>query len=463
MRIPYFLGMVCVGSASTSTLSLDLAIKEALENSPQVQILKENRANSEAVVQEVGSVIYPKIDFNASAGVGQSPMGIKTGNSGSNSGPLPDTLAPAAKQAIGYMGQSLAGAFSFDTDPRSSYRWGFSVTQPIYTFGKLSTAIQVAKYQDSATAHSYRRGRQDVQIAVVESYSAVVMAIRSQSIMQSTQKRSQELRDFLKRNFDLGSGSKSDLLRAEAALTQVSVRLAEAERDVKRAKMSLNQIMGRDLDLDFEVDTAIGQAPWMKDALLSETELFSKSKQNRSDLRTLEMQGRIYAGGETIDNANYLPSIALQGKLGISAYDEIGNAVKWENRDWSIGVGLSWTLFDGWANKAKATGKRIQSRILEQQNKQTQRQIQVDLARLLREIDVACKNQVASAQMATALAESRDLLGRDFKAGKGSLSDVLGIEESLEQAQMSVLLANWQELRARAQLRYVQGQELTGE
>lgn len=463
MRLLPYWSLGLLGLCSAEPLSLNQALKEALEQSPQVQILKENRAYSEALVKEVGSVVYPKIEFNASAGLGQSPMGIKSKSSSGSAMALPDTMSKEAKEAVAFMGKSLSSAFSFDTDPRSNYRWGFSLSQPIYTFGKLSTAIEVSHYQDSATLHQYKRGMQDVQMTVVEAYAGLVLAGQAQKILESSQKRSKELRDFLKRNFDLGSGSKADLLRSEAALTQIGVKLSEANRDYTRAQMGLNQVMGRDLEMAIEVDTSLAQLSWMKTPLQGETEIFRAAKEERSDLKAIKMQGKIYAGGERIDKANYLPSIALQSKFGFTGYDDATNALKWENRDWSIGVGMTWTLFDGWANQAKASEKRIQSKILDQQALQLQRQMQTEISRLTREVEVSTANQKAMQAMIAALSESLDLTQRDFKSGKGLLSDLLGLEESLSQTRLGLLQARWQELRARAQLSYVQGRDLQGE
>lgn len=468
MRFQLIYTLALVGLGHSESLSLQSAMREALLQSPQMQILKENRAYSEALVQEVGSVVYPKIEFNASAGVGQSPLGIKSSGSSSKSGfdlsklsGDKDSLAVA--KSLGYVGQLMGSAFKFDTDPRSNYRWGFTLSQPLYTFGKLSTAIAVSKYQDTATLQQYKRGRQEIQISVVEAYAGLVMAGKAQSILERSAKRSQELRDFLKRNFELGSGSKADLLRADAALTQIQVRMSESSRDVLRAQMALNQVLGRPLDQEIVVDTSLVQFPWMNLSNRSEKELVQSAKEQRADLKALHMQGKIYAGGEKIDRAAYLPSIALQAKAGITGYDEFKNAIDPDNRDWSVGIGLNWTLFDGFGSKAKATEKRIQARILDQQALQLQRQIQTETSRLLRESEVALQNQKAMEQMQLALSESMDLTQREFKSGKGILSDLLGLEESLSQTQLALLQAKWQEIRAKAQLNYVLGQDLVGE
>lgn len=453
--------------AQSEMLSLKQALNHALDQSIQMQILKANKANSAALVEEVGSVVYPKLEFTASAGIGQSPMGIKPSSTGSIAPDFsklkgdPDSAA-VAKSMLG-VGQLLGNAFKFDTDPRSNYRWGFQLTQPIYTFGKLSTAIEVSHYQDSATAQQFRRGRQEIQNGVIEAYTGMILAQKAEVILKSADSRAKELHSFLKRNFDMGSGSKADLLRSEAALTQIQVRLNEAKRDRKRAQMALNQVMGQEINQEFEVDTLSQNIPWMKDPLRTEAELYQEAKDQRADLKALQMQSRIYAGGETIDRANYLPSIALQAKAGMTGYDEVGNAFKWENRDWSVGVGLSWTLFDGFSNRAKAEQKKIQAQILSKQSENVQRQIQMDLSRVQRDLEVALSSQKAGESVLLALNESLQIQNRDFKAGKGTLSEILSTQESLEQAELQLLAAKWSEIKSKATLRYIQGQDLIGE
>ncbi len=442
-------------------LTLEEALKKAGANSESMNILKEQRQASNELVREVGSVVYPKVEITASAVVGQSPLGIKTGGGGGG-GPLPDTLAPEAKQAVNYMGQSLAGAFQFDNDPRSNYRWSVGITQPLYTFGKLRTAIEVAEYQDSVVVNQYRRGWQEVQQGVVQSYAQLVLAQRNLQIWENSYKRQKEMRDFVLRNFSLGSGNRSDVLRSEAGLIQLEARKAALEAQKKMAVQQLNTLLGQDPSTVIVADTSLPRLAITSNANTSEAaqSLYDQALAKRGDMRALDLQRKIYAGGEKIDRAGYLPSIAATAKFGITAYDEVQGIYDLENKDWSVGVGLNWTLFDGFANSAKANQKKAESRILEAKRRDLVRQTQSQITYLLASAEVEQKNAEAAKRSYEALRETHHLLSADFRSGKGLFGDLLEVEESLTQTEMALFAARWQEWTVRAQLMSQTGDDL---
>src|SRR5512133_3097845 len=68
-------------------------------------------------------------------------------------------------------------------------------------------------------------------------------------------------------------------------------------------------------------------------------------------------------GGVKIFKAMYYPSIAAKAEVGTGG-KEFENLFDSDYRTWQVGVGLQWTMFDGFANSAKARQYQSDSRKL---------------------------------------------------------------------------------------------------
>ena len=75
----------------------------------------------------------------------------------------------------------------------------------------------------------------------------------------------------------------------------------------------------------------------------------------RADLQSIKLYAESNEGGAKIYNAMYLPSIGAQGSSGYSKMESVSKLINipWMG-SWSVGLGVSWTLFDGFANNARA-------------------------------------------------------------------------------------------------------------
>ena len=64
-------------------------------------------------------------------------------------------------------------------------------------------------------------------------------------------------------------------------------------------------------------------------------------------------------------------------------------------------------------------------------------------------------------QSRNASAEALDLISQDFRAGAGTVTDLLSAEEGLRAAETGLLAARYQKARAKAALRVAMGMNLT--
>ena len=138
----------------------------------------------------------------------------------------------------------------------------------------------------------------------------------------------------------------------------------------------------------------------------------------------------------------------------------MAHAADWANRDWSIGVGMSWNIFDGWDNSGQAGQTRAAVRTMDVRLSDVRRGIEISGENAISQKAVA-DSGLASAQEGVAAArEAFDLYQQNFSGGQGQLTDILSAEENLRAAELGLLSARLARAKACIQISFVQGKDL---
>jgi HAE1 family hydrophobic/amphiphilic exporter-1 len=446
-------------------LDLAQAIREATGTGPEALVLKASADSAKSMVKEVEAIAWPKVSVYANAGLGQQPnatesmMGPVFGAFTSTMGKInhsangPDSnLAPLAALS------ALA-----NTDPFWSYGWGVQVTQPIFTFGKVSTALNMAKTQDRLTQVRLRSTRLATEQTVVDLYVAAVLAKAKLETTRRSVERQRAVVDQLQRNFQMGAGAKAQVLLAKSTLLRLTPDLQSGERDATTARRGFNRLLGRAADDSSTIDTT-GLPELENLASPPREQVLKEALAVRQDLKMLQEARLLQEDYAKVLRANNLPNIAAQGKFGFSAMDQTWKAVQhaadWDNRDWSVGIGLQWNLFDGWEQSSKASEVHAAVRQMEVREGDLRRMIEIDVDNALQNRIVADSSLAAAREGVAAASEAREWFGRNFQAGSGTLSDLLQAEENQRLAELGLLSARLERTRAAAKLAAVQGHDL---
>jgi outer membrane protein TolC len=169
-------------------------------------------------------------------------------------------------------------------------------------------------------------------------------------------------------------------------------------------------------------------------------------------------------GYATAWRMQYLPALGATGKVGILAYQLDEQLTDFDkNLEWQVGVGLTWPLFDGFTKSSKARQYDSDARTLAATERQARAFATIEIEGAHREVVAADTAWKAAVESRDAAAEAAEMIGRDFRAGAGNITDLLSAEEGLRNAELGLLAARYQKTRARAALRLALGMELTKE
>jgi outer membrane protein len=459
--------------AFTQPISLEQVIREVCMKSDSVKMMRETVKKSDQMVRENWSAVYPTISLSAAAAQSYGSLfGGGGGSSSSSSSPSAPAQGALGKQqdlTIDsldkiYLRQSALGSMFGDiSKPQmiTVYNTGLQISQTLYTFGKVGTALKVAKAYNQSTHLTYKRNLQAIQLGALDAFYRTILAQRAAAIAEHSLKRKKDLNEFLDRNFKNGSGSRAQVLATKADVANQSTAMLIAKRDARTARMYLNAFMGRPLTDSTALDTIgipsslnIAEHP-------SEDEAVSTALKERDDLKSIKYMAEATKGGEKIYKAMYLPSIGAQGSAGYSKYESGSKLIPsdWQ-KSWTIGVGAQWTLFDGFASSAKAAQYASDANKLEVVFTTMANGIEIEIRTAITECAAADSNFAASKEMLSAAQESYDLTNSNFKQGSGQFAEVQLADELLMQAELGLTNAHYRLIRSRAALRVAMGNDI---
>lgn len=450
--------------AFSQPITLEQAIREVCTNSDSVKMMKESVVKADEIVREKWSNALPMI---SATGYGAESYGSLFGGSGGGGGSSrslekeASTFTPGDSATLAYIENELSQFASLGNPQTSTiYSAGISFSQPLFTFGKIGTAIKVAN-EFSKSAHlTYARNMQTLQLAALDMFFATVYAEKRRGIQERTVARKKELFEFADRNFKLGSGTKATVLSGKSDFTKESANLLQANRNAQQSRMFLNFFMGRPLTDMSALDTAM-ELPGLMATLVPEPDkAVGAALDNRPELKSLKLYAEATEGGAKIFKAMYLPSIAATGSAGWSEY--AGNPLFSNNGalNWTLGIGAQWTLFDGFSNSAKARQFLSDAHKLEIAYGSLSKGIEIEIRSDIRDCAVFDSMYESSKEAFSSAIESYNLTNDNFKAGSGTFSDLKFADESLQQAEVGLIQARFNQMRSRAALLVALGNDI---
>jgi outer membrane protein len=247
-------------------LNLPRMIKMALARSPELGESVGEIAAARSDLKKVRGAYFPQLEVTAVTGpVNDARDPVIQGNQIHDPSP----------------GTSLASTGIFG-------RLDFSLTQPLYTFGKLSNREQAARLGVKATELEKEKTKDAVALRVKQLYYALVLAGQGVAAADEAGDFFQDARKRISKLLELGSPdvTQSDLYRIDAYQADTLRSRAEAQKGMKVAYFALKSLLGLPPGQDFEpADKALTIKPVKKVALES---YVARALKQRPELRQLQ-------------------------------------------------------------------------------------------------------------------------------------------------------------------------------
>jgi outer membrane protein TolC len=190
---------------------------------------------------------------------------------------------------------------------------------------------------------------------VIETYYNIIMEKQVLDVLNQAIIISQERVRIAESKKDVGTGSKFDLRQAQVDLNEDRSNLLKEELTYEQLKVTLNQLMGKEVSSDFNVsDTIVVKNKLNLDSLKNQT-----LKKNttlliaKKDLRLSEINLRIA-------RSELYPQISLVGGYNYTKSESQAGFIE-TNRNYSLnyGISASLNLFNGFNTRRKMENAQI--------------------------------------------------------------------------------------------------------
>jgi outer membrane protein TolC len=323
---------------------------------------------------------------------------------------------------FGFTPESLVGA-------QSIYSNQANLTQPLFYWGKLGTAIAIAKMGEKEASLAYTTSELDILHGVAKAYLAVLSAQAEQEVIETRRRTAEQFVADVKARLEAQTATELDRLRAESELLAVIPDALQAEANVKRAKEVLNGQLGLD-----------PRTPVALEGLGLPEATGKPVGAERSELAQLKQQEAMYRANETIITSDLRPKFDLSASYG---YQTIKTDYLFREPydTWRVSVTMKFPVFDG----LRTSGKRAQNMAQLEQVKQSridrERSVAIEQSTADRELEKAIALNEAARRAHDAALEALRVSRESFDQGLITSLDLLQAEHAERQAESQRLRA----------------------
>ncbi len=402
LRINGVSGDPCAPQPLDHALNLQEVVNLALCNNPQTQVAWANSLTQAALVGESKAGYLPSVDLNAS--------------DNHTSGTTPGV------------------------DQRSA---GVTFSYLLYDFGSRSANLENARQLLTAASTTQDSTMQAVFLAAVQDYYQVQATKAALDAALESERAAKESFAAAEARYNAGSATPADKLQAQTAYSQATLNRITAEGNLNNAHGTLANMIG--LDANREVSLVPTNMTTIPDHFESDiSSLIEQARQRRPDLQAAAAQVKAAEASADAARAEGRPTISLNASSTQYNYSGINSHGS------QVGINLSVPIFSGYSTTYSLRAAEAQVGARNAQLEQVRLQVALDVWTAYQNLTTATQSLRTTADLLDSAEQSaRVALGR-YKAGVGSILDVLNAQSALASARQQRIQStfNWNISRA---------------
>ncbi|MGA9520569.1 MAG: TolC family protein, partial [Myxococcaceae bacterium] len=265
--------------------------------------------------------------------------------------------------------------------------------------------------------------------------------------------RARQALDAAQRRFSVGSATRSDVLRSELELNTAQQSLLTEQTNQNTAGFALGRLVGFDGRVTARTDGPVEPKP----LTVEDAALVAEISSSAPVVLAAEGSARASEAGVSAARSRWLPSLQLStgydwGTTGVGTTSGMTN--------WSVRLGLSYPLFDGFVRDEAVERARVQDHVANTQFSDTRRMVRSEAERALGQVKLA-KERIALAEKAVEVgAEDLRVQQERYGLGVSTILDLLQSQTSLVEAETNLVTARFDYQLARAELEALAGRKL---
>lgn len=322
-------------------LDLDVLIREAVENNPNLSVLRARLAAFEAKIPQAGTLEDPSFRFEVS----NVPL----------------------------------GDFNLSSTPMSGNQ--FVLSQKFSLPGKQRARERSARFASDSVAWLLRDQELAIANAVKQPFFDLAYVIRAIAIMEKNRVLLQDLVRIARTKYAVGKGLQQDVLKAQVSLSALDTELIALRAKKQLAEARLNLVLNRSPQspLGAPPDTiGLSGVPLTIDALQAQAD------EGHPSLKAMDQSILMWQAEVEVAKRNLWPDMTVS--LGYRQRVFAANDPVKGSDFISVGVGIPLPVFGGRKQRQQVAEARANMREVEAQKTAERREIHYEIQRLIIEV-----------------------------------------------------------------------------
>ncbi|MBO4672384.1 MAG: TolC family protein [Alphaproteobacteria bacterium] len=350
---------------------------------------------------------------------------------------LPPEIGGILQQVLASSGISMQMPEKLNI-PDNIFMAGVTITQPIYTFGKIGNAVDSVRSAIKMSEQSKELVMREVKYSAADLYWTAKM---TDEIVKIATKNLNDAVDAKKKLVGAGRANRGNLVKIESDIETKKINLADAQFNRDTAHRMLKIFAGVDTTEELNlVDNFPKGFEKMDDKTLS----------NTPQWEILREQVNMYTAKSASERANGLPTLAAVGSYNYVTMDTDLNNLFNDNASQSAYWGLAFKMpiFSGGVNRANATVDAMNAVAAQQDLDKAKKITSEQYLTAIRQYNHLRDNLSGLAKARDLAAKAYDFSRDRFAAGQTSAVELADVSAGLYQLDMALLNARYKILMA---------------
>ena len=313
-----------------------------------------------------------------------------------------------------------------------AYGQNVTLAQPIYTGGAIKSGIEIGKNYLSLMELSLDKIRKDTMLSVIQAYIDVYEAENTLEVLKKSKEALSRNYEEQKEKYKLRLVTKPEFIEAERSLKAIEADVIQQTSNIEIAKEALGNMIGiKDSEkieiVPFTVEEKFSKAVNLKDDL---AKLTTRNTEYQMALKQKEISRK----NIDLEKADLRPKVTGVVTYGTSDRTKFSEVSKTKNYNGTIGLNLSWQIFDWGENKLDVEKAKRNHEIKEIEAEKALDDLKVGMKKVYYQLQALEKSLEAKKIAVEKAEEVYELEQERYSYRLITMRDLLNAESNLRQS-----------------------------
>ncbi len=347
----------------------------------------------------------------------------------------------------------VTGQLTSGNSTNRSVSTSLSASVDLFTGFRRGAELQAAKAGQVQADASLVDTRFQQALATTNVFFDALSAAQLVGVREASVRRADEQLKVSVSKLHAGSATRSDSLRSLVTLGSARLDLIQSQTDLATAEANLARQIGEVGRIRAVDDSSFHRILAAIDTVGLRLEAESRSPR----IQNAVASANVARANVRASRSAYWPSLTLGANTGWNA--SRSNDYAFLNQR-QVSLQMSWTLFNRFDRELAIAQREASYDVAQATAEDERRAVQAELTARLAELDAARSKIDITVTSVTAATEDLRVQQERYRLGASTIVDVLTSQEALNQAEVDVVNARFDYLRAKAQLDALIGRTL---